>query len=327
MNTRSDARSVDRLPAAIVLLGLGLACAVALAGVAIAADMPAAVSSIQQRTFKTPEAAAEALIVAAENFDVPALTQIFGPDGVDLVVSEDQVSDRNTAAGFAAQARTKTLVTRDPDNKKVAVLSVGAEDWPLPIPIVKTSGKWRFDTAAGRDELLYRRIGSNELDAIEICLGYVEAQHEYAYVKREGSLVNQYAQRIISTPGTQDGLAWRGSDGSWQGPVGEGIARAIAEGYSDQLEPYHGYYYKVLKGQGPDAPMGEMDFVVNGAMIGGFALVAAPADYKVTGVKTFIVSHDGVVYEKDLGPTTLEQFRAMERFNPDLSWEPVAGPP
>ena len=327
MNTRNEAHSVLRRPATIVLLGLCLGFGIALAAVAIAADTPAAASSIQQKVFKTPEAAAEALISAAERFDVQALTEIFGPDGVDLVVSEDQVSDRNIAAGFAAQARTKTLVTRDPDNKKVAVLSVGAEDWPLPIPIVKTSGKWRFDTAAGRDELLYRRIGSNELDAIEICLGYVEAQHEYAYVKREGSLVNQYAQRIISTPGTQDGLAWRGSDGSWQGPVGEGIARAIAEGYSDQLEPYHGYYYKVLKGQGPDAPMGEMDFVVNGAMIGGFALVAAPADYKVTGVKTFIVSHDGVVYEKDLGPTTLEQFRAMERFNPDLSWEPVAGPP
>jgi hypothetical protein len=327
MNTRNDARSVSRRPATIAFLGLCLGFAVALAAVAIAADTPAAASSIQQKVFKTPEAAAEALISAAERFDVQALTEIFGPDGVDLVVSEDQVSDRNIAAGFAAQARTKTLVTRDPDNKKVAVLSVGAEDWPLPIPIVKTSGKWRFDTAAGRDELLYRRIGSNELDAIEICLGYVEAQHEYAFVKRDGSLVNQYAQRIISTPGTQDGLAWRGTDGSWQGPVGEGIARAIAEGYSDRFEPYHGYYFKVLTGQGPDAPMGEMDFVVNGAMIGGFALVAAPADYKVTGVKTFIVSHDGVVYEKDLGPTTLEQFRAMERFNPDLSWDPVAGPP
>ena len=327
MNTRNEAHSVLRRPATIVLLGLCLGFGIALAAVAIAADTPAAASSIQQKVFKTPEAAAEALISAAERFDVQALTEIFGPDGVDLVVSEDQVSDRNIATGFAAEARTKTVVTRDPENKKVAVLSVGAEDWPLPIPIVKTSGKWRFDTAAGRDELLYRRIGSNELDAIEICLGYVEAQHEYAYVKREGSLVNQYAQHIVSTPGTQDGLAWQGSDGSWQGPVGEGIARAIAEGYSDKSEPYHGYYFKVLTGQGPDAPMGEMDFVVNGAMIGGFALVAAPADYKVTGVKTFIVSHDGVVYEKDLGPTTLDQFRAMERFNPDLSWEPVAGPP
>ncbi len=277
--------------------------------------------------FKTPEAAAEALIAAAESFDVKALTEILGPDGVDLVVSEDAVADRNTATAFAAQARTKMLVTRDPKNKKVAVLSVGDEDWPMPIPIVKQSGKWRFDTAAGREELLYRRIGSNELDAIEVCLGFVEAQHEYALVKHGGSLVNQYAQHIVSTPGTQDGLAWRGSDGSWQGPVGEGIARVIAEGYTDRSEPFHGYYFKVLTGQGPDAPLGEMDFVVGGAMIGGFALVAAPAQYRVTGVKTFIVSHDGVVYEKDLGETTLDQFRAMERFNPDPSWEPVAGPP
>jgi hypothetical protein len=326
MKTRNDARSVVRLPAAIVFLGLSLAFSVALAGVVAAADTPAA-AAIQQKAFKTPEAAAEALIAAAEKFDVPALTEILGPDGVDLVVSEDAVSDRNIAASFAAEARTKTLVARDPEDKKVAVLSVGAEEWPLPIPIVKSSGKWRFDTAAGRDELLFRRIGSNEIDAIELCLGYVEAQHEYALVKRAGSLVNQYAQHIVSTPGTQDGLAWQGSDGSWQGPVGEGIARVIAEGYSDRSEPYHGYYYKVLKGQGPDAPMGEMDFVVGGAMIGGFALVAAPAQYRVTGVKTFMVSHDGVVYEKDLGEATLEQFGAMERFNPDPSWDPVAGPP
>lgn len=325
MKSRSDAHGVVQLRAGVAGLGVCLVLALAAAGVGVAADVPA--STVQQSLFKTPEAAAEALIVAAETFDVPALTGILGPDGVDLVVSKDAVADRNTATAFAAQARTKMLVTRDPENKKVAVISVGAEDWPLPIPIVKQGGKWRFDTAAGREELLYRRIGSNELDAIDVCLGFVETQHEYAFVKHEGSLVNQYAQRIVSTPGTQDGLAWQGSDGSWQGPVGEGIARAIAEGYSDRREPYHGYYYKVLKGQGPDAPMGEMDFVVNGAMIGGFALVAAPADYKVTGVKTFIVSHDGVVYEKDLGETTLDEFRAMERFNPDPSWEPVAGLP
>jgi hypothetical protein len=325
MSSRSDPHGVFQVRAGVAGLGVCLVLALAAPGIGVATEASAPV--VEQTAFKTPEAAAEALIAAAESFDVPALTEILGPDGVDLVVSEDEVSDRNTAAGFAAQARTKTLVTRDPENKKVAVLSVGAEAWPLPIPIVKTSGKWRFDTAAGRDELLYRRIGSNELDAIEICLGYVEAQYEYAYVKHDGSLVNQYAQRIISTPGLQDGLAWRTADGSWQGPVGEGIARAIAEGYSERTEPYHGYYFKILTGQGPDAPMGEMDYLVNGAMIGGFALVAAPADYKVTGVKTFIVSQDGVVYERDLGPTTLDQFRAMERFNPDPSWEPVAGPP
>jgi len=138
--------------------------------------------------------------------------------------------------------------------------------------------------------------------------------------------VNQYAQRIISTPGRQDGLAWQAPDGTWQGPVGEAIARVIAEGYIDteRYDPYHGYYFKVLKGQGPAAPLGEMDFVVKGVMIGGFALVAAPAEYEVTGVKTFIVSHDGVVYEKDLGPDTLDQARVMDRFNPDPTWDPVA---
>jgi hypothetical protein len=136
--------------------------------------------------------------------------------------------------------------------------------------------------------------------------------------------VNQYAQRIISTPGKQDGLAWQNADGTWGGPVGEKVARAIAQGYENRTEPYHGYYFKVLKGQGAAAPLGQMNFVVNGLMIGGFALVAAPAEYTKTGVETFIVSHDGVVYEKDLGPTTLEQFQKMELFNPDRTWKPVA---
>ncbi len=197
----------------------------------------------------------------------------------------------------------------------------------MPIPAVEKDGAWRFDPGMAREEILNRRIGANELDAIEVCRGFVEAQHEYAMTKHDKAPVNQYAQRIISTPGKHDGLAWKGEDGSWQGPVGEGIARAIAEGYSERLDPYHGYYFKVLKGQGPHAALGELDFVVKGYMIGGFALVAAPAEYEVTGVKTFIVSHDGIVYEKDLGPTTLEQFRAMERFDPDESWSPLEEPP
>lgn len=277
-----------------------------------------------QKTFATPEEAAEALVLAAEHFDVDALTEILGPDGVDLVVTEDPVHDRNQSQAFAAEARTQMQITRDPERRKVAVLSVGTDDWPLPIPIVKARGGWRFDTEAGRQEVLQRRIGANELDAIEICRGFVEAQHEYALVKRDGALVNQYAQRIISTPGRQDGLAWQDADGTWQGPVGEVIARVIAEGYVEQPTPFHGYYFKVLKGQGPAAPLGELDFVIDGAMIGGFALAAAPADYGVTGVKSFIVSHDGVVYEQDLGPGSLEVFRAMDRFNPDPSWQPVA---
>ena len=168
-----------------------------------------------------------------------------------------------------------------------------------------------------------RRIGSNEQDAIEIARGYVEAQHDYALRVREGFKVNQYAQRIISTEGTQDGLAWKNPDGTWGGPVGAAVAKAIEQGYTNRAEPYRGYFFKILKGQGPAAPLGELDFVVNNVMIGGFALVAAPAAYGVTGIKTFIVSHDGVVYEKDLGTGTLEAFKRMERFNPDRSWTPV----
>jgi hypothetical protein len=276
-----------------------------------------------QRTFDTPEAAAEVLIAAAEQFDVPALKEILGSDGVSLVVTEDEVQDRNSSAAFAAQARERNRVERDPSDPRVAMLFVGPEEWPLPIPMVEQDGRWRFDSGAGREEILLRRIGRNELDAIEVCRGYVEAQHEYAAEKRDGAMVNQYAQHIVSTPGKQDGLAWQAADGTWEGPVGEGIARVIAEGYSDRYEPYHGYFFKILKGQGPAAPLGELDFLVKGAMIGGFALVAAPAEYEVTGIMTFIVSHDGIVYQKDLGPDTLAAFRAMERYDPDSSWEPV----
>ena len=200
---------------------------------------------------------------------------------------------------------------------------VGTEDWPFPVPIVKAGKSWFFDTKSGGREILLRRIGQNELDAIEICRGYVEAQHEYALKKREGYDVNQYAQRIISTEGKQDGLAWRKPDGTWDGPIGEKVAAAIAQGYTQRTEPYHGYFFKVLKGQGPAAPLGQLDYVIKGVMIGGFALIASPAQYRNTGVKSFMVSQDGVVYEKDLGPQTLEFFKGMERFNPDRSWRPV----
>jgi len=275
-----------------------------------------------QTTFATPEAAAEALIRAAEQYDVRGLRQILGKAGMDLVVTEDKVQDRNQMASFAAEARTLTRIDRDSGTAS-ATLVVGSAEYPLPIPIVEDSGQWRFDTSAGREEVLLRRIGSNELTAIELCHGYVEAQSDYASERHDGARVNQYAQKIISTPGKQDGLAWRTADGSWQGPVGEGVARVIMEGYTSKADPYHGYFFKVLKGQGPAAPLGEMDFLVEGAMIGGFALIASPADYRVTGVKSFIVSHTGIVYEKDLGPTTLEQFKAMERYNPDSTWTPV----
>jgi Protein of unknown function (DUF2950) len=301
---------------------------VVIAGAALLSSALLAASgarATKQRTFPTSKAAADALVAAAAQYDVAALLEILGPGAKDLVESGDAVLDRNLAAEFAKQAKEKLTVVPDKSNPKRAALVVGAEDWPMPIPIIENAGAWTFDTAAGKREILMRRIGRNELDAIEVCHGYVEAQAEYASEPRGGSTVTQYAQRIIGSPEKQDGLAWRDKDGTWRGPIGAKIAGAIAEGYSNKYEPYHGYYFKILKGQGPSAPLGQLDYVVKGVMIGGFALVAAPAEYRVTGVKTFIVSNDGVVFEKDLGPNTLAAFRGMERFNPDNSWSPVEG--
>jgi hypothetical protein len=275
-------------------------------------------------SFQTPQEAAAALIEAADKFDVPSLMHIFGPKGRAVVFSGEYSQDKKHAADFATEAKEKNSVSVDPKSDRRAFLLVGNEDWPFPVPMVKTGNMWTFDATSGLQELIYRRIGANELDAIEICHGYVEAQHEYALQPREGYTANQYAQRIVSTPGKQDGLAWQDSDGTWGGPIGEKIAAAIQQGYTSSSEPYHGYFFKVLKGQGPAAPLGQMNFVVEGIMIGGFALVAAPAEYGVTGVKTFIVSHDGIIYEKDLGSDTLDEFQHMELFNPDPSWTPAA---
>ncbi len=312
-------------------IGSETLCALLLASTAgapaEAQSKSAAPAATQQRTFDTAQAAADALVAAASSYDVPALKEILGPDGKSLVVTSDPVQDKNQLEGFAAQAREKTEIVPDPKNPNRAILSVGDEDWPLPIPIVRRNGRWAFDSKAGRREILYRRIGRNELDAIEACRNFVDAQHEYALEKHDGSSLNQYAQKIISTPGKQDGLAWRNPDGTSGGPLGEGLADAIAEGYTKKSDPFHGYYFKVLKGQGPAAPLGKMDFVVEGVMIGGFALAAAPADYRVSGVMTFIVSHDGVVYQKDLGSKTIEAFKTMERYNPDKTWSPVEEPP
>ena len=287
------------------------------------APKEAAAAVVTPAAFATPQQAADALVKAASSFDQTALIKIFGPGGEDIVFSGEIAQDRKHAADFAAEAHEKQSVSVDPKTGSRAYLLVGNEDWPFPVPLVKRDNKWSFDVKAGKQELLYRRIGANELDAIQVCRGYVEAQYDYAFEKREGYDVNQYAQRIVSTPGKQDGLAWQNPDGTWSGPIGEKIARAIEQGYTSGAEPYHGYFFKILKGQGPAAPLGEMDYVVKGVMIGGFALVAAPAEYGVTGVRSFIVSQDGVVYDKDLGPATMDVFEGMERFNPDQSWHPV----
>lgn len=275
------------------------------------------------KAFPTPQAAADALIDAAEKFDVPALEGILGPGGDDIIHTGEPGRDKEIAQEFAEQARTKMDVSVDPKTRRRAFITVGSDQWPFPVPIVKTGTTWSFDSKAGLNEILLRRIGRDELDAIEVSRGFVEAQQDYALTKHDDSHVNQYAQKIISTPGKQDGLAWQNPDGTWDGPIGEKVARAIDRGYSPKDEPYHGYYFRVLRGQGPDAPLGQLDYVENGAMIGGFALIAVPAEYKVTGVMTFIVSNDGVVYQKDLGPKTAELAGKIDRFNPDKTWGPV----
>jgi len=297
-----------------------------LLGLSLHAATPAktdAATQPKQKEFDTPQQAVDSLLQAAGTFDVSALKEILGPDSADLITSEDPVMDKDRAVAFAAKAKEKSSVEIDKQNPNHATLVVGNDDFPLPIPIVKQKGKWSFDTKTGRQEILNRRVGENELNAIAICRGFAEAQHEYAQEKHDDSKVNQYAQKIISTPGKHDGLAWQDTDGSWGGPVGETVAKALEQGYSNpsQPQPYHGYCFKVLKGQGPDAPLGQMDFVVKGAMIGGFALAAAPAQYRVTGVQTFIVGPSGVVYQKDLGPDTLKTFASLDSFNPDKTWK------
>jgi len=278
---------------------------------------------INAKAFASADDAATALLAAASSYDEAALKEILGPDSYDIIHSGEPTLDRQNSLDFAAKGAEKKYVAFDPRSKTRAFLEVGEDGWPFPVPIVKQGTKWYFDTKAGRQELLYRRIGSNELTAINVCDGFVEAQNEYALTKHDGAIVNQYAQRIISSPGKRDGLAWQNADGSWGGTVGERAAKAIEEAYTGKPAPFHGYYFKVLKGQGPAARLGELDFMVDGSMIGGFALIAVPASYQVTGVKTFMVSHEGVIYEKDLGPKSLEIAKTIERFNPDRTWRPV----
>jgi len=322
---RISRANYDAHTATIHLL-LMLACCSLLCNVAFSQSAPpqetSAGSTVVQESFATPQSAADALIKALTDYNVPELTKIFGPDGKDFVTTADPVQDKALAEAFVRKAQEKQSVTIDPKNGSRATLVVGNDDWPFPVPIVKKSHKWSFDSKQGHNEILYRRIGANELDAINVCRGFVEAQKEYAAQIHDDSGVNQYAQKIISTPGKQDGLYWKNADGTPGGPVSEAAARAIQEGYSlDSPSGYHGYYFKVLKGQGPAARLGQLDYVINGIMIGGFALVAVPAEYRVTGVKTFIVSYDGVVYEKDMGPNSLDIAKNMDRYNPDKTWQ------
>jgi len=275
------------------------------------------------KPFGSPEAAVDAVVAAAENSDMNALAAILGPHSADILSTGEPTEDRETLTEFAKLAKEKRAITADPRNRNLNVLSIGAEDWPFPIPLVKRGNHWFFDTAAGRREILYRRVGRNELDTIEICRGFVDAQQEYALKKHDDSIVNQYAQRIISTPGKHDGLAWKKPNGKWGGPIAESVAEDLDKSYTGQRAPFHGYYFKILTRQGASAPLGKLDFIQKGAMIGGFALLAYPATYQVTGVKTFMVSQDGVVYEKDLGAKSAELAAKIDSFNPDATWTPV----
>lgn len=277
-----------------------------------------------QQAFKTPDEAASALVRAAEASDMKALVTVLGPDGEDVVASGDEVADAATREKFVAAYNAKHQITLEGDNR--AIMVIGQEDFPLPIPIVRKDGMWRFDTAAGVDEILFRRIGKNELDAIQACLAYVDAQNEYAEKDRTGAGINTYAQRIISQPGKKDGLFWPTSQGEEESPLGELVAEATAQGYrvGGGRTPYHGYYFKILTKQGPAAPGGELDYIVNGKMIGGFALVAYPAEYRNSGVMTFIVNHTGDIFQKDLGPNTARVAERMTSYNPDATWQKVS---
>jgi hypothetical protein len=254
---------------------------------------------------------------------VAELLSIFGPEGKDIVASPDTVQDKSNAQAFAKEAAAKKEVEISKSNPNRASIIVGDQDWPFPVPLIKVNGKWYFDAKEGRQQILYRRIGANELDAITVCRGYVEAQKEYSSEIHDDSGVNQYAQKIFSTPGKQDGLYWKNSDGTPGGPIGDEVAKALEEGYTSGKSGFHGYYFKILKGQGSAAPNGAINYVIEGVMIGGFALVAVPAEYRVTGVKTFIVSYEGVVYQKDLGPDSLNIVKKMELYNPDKTWQPT----
>jgi hypothetical protein len=277
----------------------------------------------QQKTFKNPEEAVKSMIDALKAHDTKELLAIFGAAAKDLISSGDEVADRTTRERFVKDYEETNKLLRETDRKMTLI--VGKEEWPFPIPIVKVGENWRFDTKAGKEELLNRQIGRNELNTIQVCLAIVDAQREYA-LRNRGSGLYEYAQRFVSTEGKKDGLYWKAKEGEEQSPLGPLAARAVMEGYSGKKSagkavPYHGYIYKMLKAQGKNAAGGAYDYVVNGKMIGGFALVAYPAEYGVSGVMTFIVNHDGVVYQKDLKRNTEKIASAMKKFDPDKTWK------
>ncbi|HEY4141197.1 MAG TPA: DUF2950 domain-containing protein [Pseudolabrys sp.] len=289
----------------LLALAIGLITAVAVESTALA-----------QQRFKTPQEAADALVAAARAADNRALITVLGRDGAEITASGDRVQDEEIRKLFVAAYDIKHDVSMAGDK---ATMLLGNSDWPFPIPLIKKNDAWVFDTVAGREEILARRIGRNELATIQACLAYVDAQNEYG---ARGT----YAQRIISSPGKKDGLYWPTAAGEPSSPLGEEVAHATLRGYrvGGGKVPYNGYYFKILAQQGPTAPGGEMDYIVRGKMIGGFALVAYPAQYGNSGVMTFLVNHNGDVFEKDLGPNTAKVASRMIEYNPDRTWRKAA---
>ena len=285
----------------------------------------AAPATVKQESFATPDDALKAVIDDLKSENLSGLVKIFGPGIEPILNSGDPVADQNARERFVAAAEEQHHFDGSGDT---LTLVVGKDDWPFPIPLKKVNERWRFDTAAGKEEILDRRIGENELSTIQTMLAYVDAQGDYADFQRQRSGMPEYAQRILSSPGKMDGLYWPSAEGEPQSPLGPLVAAARAVGYrksakAEEPSPYHGYFYKVLTAQGPNAPGGAIDYIVNGRMIGGFGLVAWPARYGDSGVMTFMVNHDGAVYQKNLGPPTATLVPAISGFDPDPSWQKV----
>ncbi|MCX5843318.1 MAG: DUF2950 domain-containing protein [Deltaproteobacteria bacterium] len=298
-----------------------------IAAVVFAWSMPAA-GALTQRLFSSPEDAVKALTDAVKAKDETAIDQIFGPSGKDLH-SGDKVQDAAEFDELASNLAEKTSLVKESDSR--VLLHIGNENWPFPIPIVKKDGQWFFDTEAGKEEILNRRIGENELTAILVCRTYVKAQREYTLKDWDGDGIFAYAQKLRSDRGKRNGLFWRSAPGEAVSPLGELVAKARVEGYKkekavfkeEKPSPFHGYYFKILTGQGKNAPGGKYNYIINGNMVGGFALVAFPANWGKSGVMTFIVNQQGKVYQKNLGPDTLKTAGNMKVYNPDKTWTPV----
>jgi hypothetical protein len=303
--------------------GFGVATPALVAATMLVFAMASTASA--QQAFRTAEEGVDALVSAVRSGERRAILSVLGRNGADIVSSGDAIADAMTRELFLAtyDARHHVEVTNDK-----GLMVIGQEDFPFPIPLVRKNGAWRFDTAAGRMEILYRRIGRNELSAIQVCLAYLDAQNEYADQDRTGAGVGIYAQRIVSRPGKKDGLYWpTGAQGGDESPLGELVAQASTVGYriggGARRAPFRGYYYKILTRQGTNAPGGALDYVVGGKMIGGFALVAYPAEYGNSGVMTFLVNHAGTVFQKDLGPRTPVIAPLMTSFDLDQTWKVV----